>query len=109
VTKFKVDDIIRLTTSGKTGVVRVVYEDGYWGISGAEYAIEYHDSSGLVYVGEDNLVLVEVDSGAATNLYPRCDCGLGYTRSGGKHSEYCKFGGRTEYDEPSKRVGKDIE
>lgn len=79
--KFKVGDSVKVTTSDKTGIVRNVYEASYWNSSDDEYAVEFDDGSGVTTIVERVLV--------STTPRPSCDCGLKFARSGGKHSSYC--------------------
>lgn len=79
--KFTIGDKVRVKTSGMTGVVKTVFESGYWNMMDNEYGVEMDDGSGMITLVEKVLVKNWPD--------PVCECGLKYARSGGKHSSWC--------------------
>lgn len=84
--RFTLGDKVRVKTSGMTGVVKTVFESGYWNMLDDEYGIEMDDGSGMVTIVDK---VLERNEPA-----PVCQCGLKFSRHGGKHSSWCKL-----YDE----------
>lgn len=82
--KFNVGDKIKVKTSGKTGVIRIVYESGYWNMQDTEYAVEFDGGEGAITLVERVL--------ESLNPEPRCECGVGSVK-GNKHSYYCPLYG----------------
>ncbi len=102
--KFKVGDMVKITESGKTGIVKVVFDANVWSMwaptAGHEYAIQLDDGS-VVNLTEKPLELVDVCPVIQT--YERkCDCGLRFAPSGGVHSDWCKLAGKHQGDHSSK-------
>lgn len=77
---FRLGKKVRVKTSGMTGVVKAVYEFGYWNMAENEYGIEMDDGSGLITLIERVLESIEPE--------PVCECGqkgISYA----KHSDWC--------------------
>lgn len=81
--KFNVGDRISIKSSGRTGIVRAIFESGYWHMADDEYSIILDDGSGAITVPALELELI-----SAADV-PKCECGLKYSRSGGRHSFWC--------------------
>lgn len=86
--KFTIGDKVRVKTSGMTGVIKAVFESGYWNMMDDEYGVEMDDGSGMITLVEKVLVKNEPD--------PVCQCGLKYARNGGKHSSWCPVWSKDE-------------
>lgn len=85
--KFNVGDKIKIKTSGKTGIIRIVYESGYWNMVDTEYAVELDDGEGAISLVERVLESLDPE--------PRCECGVGSVK-GNRHSDYCPLYSREE-------------
>lgn len=81
--KFTIGDKVKVKTSGATGVVKTVFESGYWNMMDDEYGVEFDDGSGMITLVEKVL--------EANEPPPACQCGLKFSRHGGKHSRWCKL------------------
>lgn len=79
--KFKIGDKVRIKTSGMTGIVKAIYEFGYWNMAEDEFGIEMDDGSGMITIVEKVLERNEPP--------PVCECGLKHSRHGGRHSDWC--------------------
>lgn len=81
---FKVGDRVRITTNGKTGTIKAVYDADYWNLQAGngdhEYTVELDHGEGAINMVERVL---------AYEYERRCECGVKYDRHGGKHSDYC--------------------
>lgn len=86
--RFDIGDQVRLKGSGKTGVVKTVFPSDYWNMKDDEYGVELDDGSGVITITERAL--------EKRYVYPECECGLKYARSGGKHSFWCPLFSRNE-------------
>lgn len=80
---FKIGDRVRLTTSGKTGIVRQVFDADYWNLSAGngdhEYSVEFDNGEGAINLVERVLELVQG---------VKCECGA-LSVGSNKHSDYC--------------------
>lgn len=83
--KFKLEDRIRLKTSGKTGVIKSVFDADDWNIGEAEYGIDFDDGSGVITIVER--VLEKIDGSGA----PKCECGSRFSSFADIHSFWCRL------------------
>lgn len=79
--KFTIGNKVRIRTSGMTGVIKTVFDSGFWNMQDTEYGVEMDDGSGVITIVEKVLEKNWPD--------PVCECGLKHTRHGGKHSSWC--------------------
>lgn len=79
----KVGDKVRLTTNDLTGTVTAIYEFSSWNMTDDEYGIELDYGGGLVNIAARLLIKITPDH--------RCECGLNFARSGGRHNTWCSL------------------
>lgn len=82
--KFKLGDRVRVTTSGKTGTVTAVHEANMWNMASDEYTVQFDDNAAIMLVEKVLELFEKVPE-------KKCICGLKYARSGGKHSNWCNI------------------
>lgn len=80
--KFQIGDKIKVKSSGKTGVIKAIYDGDMWNMSDNEYGVEFDDGSGIITIVER--VLQPIDFLEEI----KCECGVGAV-NGNKHSDYC--------------------
>jgi len=79
--KFNVDEKIRVKLSGRTGVIKTVFQSGYWNMTDDIYSVELDDGSGTVTLDDSAL-----ESNEPTLV---CVCGAKSTRNPTHHARWC--------------------
>lgn len=87
-TKFDIGQHVIVNSTGKTGVVEAIYDNGYIGYGtydGVEYAVRFDDGSGVSTLTEGSLERVKKDEVKAN----KCTCGAWITSFSQIHSPWC--------------------
>lgn len=87
---FNLGDKVQVTSSGKIGTVQNVYPSGYWNMTDNEYHVVFDDGSAAITIVGKLLELIESVNKA------KCECGVKFARSGGKHSSWCELSKENE-------------
>lgn len=82
--KLKMGDRVRVKETSKLGKVNTIYDYAYWGIDEDSVSVVLDDGN---FVTCKSSELERMDE--AENDYIKCECGLKFSRHGGKHSAWC--------------------